>query len=531
MNTNQEEGLPTPAEPIEVTQNHPAPTEDIPEIDLSTEPAPAAEPVTAPVEDDIPVMEDPSDNDDVMTEAVRPIRPASTNVKQTHEIYSKNDKWDPDSTMVVLPTNTRARVNALVRTLPPISDATTKETMDWYRILEQGFYMGTNGWFEGAVERPGSQYVQYLQGERGPLGLARPKMEQFNGAKLTGDRALRRVYASIGIGDQLTFPLYHSGYWITLRAPTEAELIELEHRLTDTKVLLGRRTSGAIFSNQSAMMCADLMTFVEEHHYDNTLVEKDNWRKHLDVRDFPHLIWGMACTIWPAGFQYIRAVTGNTSRDDKLIRENLALSKLQWTDSSVFTDWQISHMSKRASSSMSEADIARYKSEFSIGLKARNTIDLGNDVKIVLDIPTVDKHINAGQRWIDGIVVATDRVFGMDQDEEERNKYIMDQARASLMREFSHWVKSIEIGTDVIESEEDINNSLAVYSQIDAMRDKYVEGIQKYMDDMMISVIAVTTNEPDETNVLPRFPHLLPIDPMSTFFILLSQKIRQIQAR
>lgn len=511
-----------PAEPTPSNTNFaPPPTSNFDEVEETVMPTQEQVPPT--------VTEANAQVADV-EETRRPERPHYGNVTQTAELYQPAPNWDDNAPTLILPSEEREWLMEATNTFPVVGKDTDEETNQWIATIEAGMAISTNNWMTKGVKRPGSKYVQAVQGERGPLSIARPKMEDFKGAKLTGERALRRVYSSIGVGSQLTFPLWHSGFWVTLRSPSEAELLELEHRITNSKVLLGRRTSGALFSNMSVAMNADLMDFIEEHYYDSSLVEKENWRQHLDTRDLPHLIWGLACTIWQNGFQYIRAVVGDTASSDRIIKETLNLGKLQWTDTSMLTPWQITHMSHRASSSMSTTDVIRYKNEF-IYKSKKQVVELGNDLRVVLKVPTVDEFLNSGQRWVDSIVVATDRVFGMNQDPDDRNRYILDQARASVMRQYAHWVEAIEIGEDVIEKPEDLEAALNVYSSQQEIRDKYVEGIQAFMDEILVSVIAVTTAEPNETNKLPRFPRLLPIDPATTFFILLSRKIALIRGR
>jgi hypothetical protein len=66
----------------------------------------------------------------------------------------------------------------------------------------------------------------------------------------------------------------------------------------------------------------------------------------------------------------------------------------------------------------------------------------------------------------------------------------------------------------------------------DALRDIYFDEIGKFIDDTTVSIIAVpAVNEVDPTDQFPRFPYMVPIDPLMVFFTLLVQKAKRITVR
>ena len=104
------------------------------------------------------------------------------------------------------------------------------------------------------------------------------------------------------------------------------------------------------------------------------------------------------------------------------------------------------------------------------------------------------------------------------------------------MRQYAHWIESVEAGGSLIDDIESIEQIVDTMSSVDEIRVKYFNEVIKYIDDSTMALIAVPTYEcPKCTEAQPapiaRFPHLLPIDVMSSFFTLLVQKLQKIHSR
>jgi hypothetical protein len=136
---------------------------------------------------------------------------------------------------------------------------------------------------------------------------------------------------------------------------------------------------------------------------------------------------------------------------------------------------------------------------------------------------------------VNDIVVMTDRVFGMDQDADARRNYISTQGKATMLRQYAHWIKYAEFGTSSTDQENRDEESLAgiLYdlSSDDQLRDAALRAVIQYAEDTTVSLIAVPTVDGREENIFPRHPHLLPIDALSVFFTLLKQKLQFILTR
>lgn len=438
---------------------------------------------------------------------------------------------------LAIPTTTEARAAQFLSKYPNVDMETSESGEAWGNAIAQArMTIYRNDQFRSTIDRDGANYRQSVPSEKGPLAAGVPRFkEDTGGNNWTGERAVLRVRALTGVGSIVQVPLWHSGLWITFKAPTEGALQELNRRLAEEKIVLGRQTHGLAYANSSVFFAGWLMDFALAHVYEHSLkpeiLEKKSLRQRISALDMPIIAWGLACSIWPRGFPYARSVLDPATQSTKIIREMVNVGKLLWTDLSSLTPWQISHMAQRHGANMSEQSLERYHDEFTRG-KGR-AIQLSDQISMMVKVPTVDEHLNSGQRWINNIVAMVDKAFGMPPGDNARNQYITEQGRASNMRQFGHWVESIVVGDSagVITHEETLEATLDALSANDEIRDAYFKGIRSFTEDSTMAVIAVPATEETDTAPLPRFPHLLPIDAMSVFFILLVQKVHQIQAR
>jgi hypothetical protein len=461
----------------------------------------------------------------------------SANVVQEYEIYNQDHSAGPaaleNGELLIIPADTEKRVEQYHEQRPNELIGDTEGERIWaQKLLDGEMTRATESQFQASVEREDSKWYQGIASENSKLMAARPRFSA-PGEPVTGQRAVQRVRALLGMGMYIQIPMWASGFWITLRAPTEGDLLDLFRRISDEKVTLGRRTYGLAFANSSSFIAAQLVQFAEEHMHDKTLKPSLDWRKCLKTSDLQTLAWGLACVIFPKGFQYSRSVLVGENQEKKEVKGLLDVSKMNFVDRSRLTEWQIAHMSRRMGNHTTEELLERYQAEFTLR-ERRVTLEQGLDM--TLQVPSIDEYLKAGSRWIDSITDMVDRSFQQPVNDEIRDRYISTQGKATVMRQFVHWVKNfIEVGSDgteaVIDDTETLDMLMNTLSEVDEVRKAYFAAIHKFVDDTTISVIATTAAAPSEENKLPRYPHLVPIDSLYTFFTLLVQKNNRIQAR
>lgn len=492
---------------------------------------PAVEPTTVP-----PVVPAPAPVAEEQEQpAVKPREPRapSTTVQQDAEVTAPLvDKFDSDRHVLLsIPPESREVIKEVLGNMPNIDLDETVAGQEWKMTLEAAAYsVPAKDYFTATMARGDARWRQTVGSERGPLAADAPKFSD-NTAKLTGERAVLRVRALTGLGSVVRIPLWHSGFWISFKAPTDGSLLELNRRLAEEKITLGRQTYGLAFANNSVMYNGWLMDFALAHIYDSSLKTElqDDMRNHISSLDIPTIAWGLACVIWPGGFPYARAILDQTTEENKVIKELLKIGKLQFVDNAALSPWQISHMAGRHGNTMTLDSVKRYRDEFVRG-KGR-LIQLSEKVSITLRNPSLDQYLASGQKWVNNIVSMVDRSLGMAPSDNARDQYIMEQGKASNMRQYAHFVESIEADGQTIDDAETIESVFDALSTDDKIRDVYFKGVREYIEDSTIAVIAIPVTEEGEKSPLPRFPHLLAIDATSVFFILLVQKVQHNQGR
>jgi len=384
--------------------------------------------------------------------------------------------------------------------------------------------------FEETLAREGSEFRQYLASEKGKISYASPKFGEAGVAKVTGEKAQLRVRALLGLGGILTIPLWHSGFHITIKTPSESALIELRRRIIEDKISLGRHTHGLAFSNVGSYITSWILNFILDHVYDTTLKDSRDLASKIKTPDLPILFWGLACSVWPKGFQYARSLmTEEGITNKQIVTGRINVGKLMWVDNTAFTKFQKAHMSNRMAGSMTEESIQRYQEDFVL-FKGRS-IEINEQLKINLKTPNAAEYILSGQQWVASLSQIVEQTFTDERDDvDNRNRAITEHANATLMRHYGHWVENIDVEGSIQADRETIDNILETLSEDTDTRKKFHEQVGKYIDDVTVALIAIPEVTQKGTGI-ERFPNLIPLDVISVFFTLLMQRVALILNR
>lgn len=447
---------------------------------------------------------------------------------------SIENTWDDSAENVILPSDAGSKLAESLKVAP-----NQKYDPKWVNALQLGVQTGLReDMMDKAVNKEGGHYTQGIEGNTGLLGGAEPRFKAVNNQSLQGETAVLRVLSHLGLGTMFQIPLWHTGIWITVRAPSESQLLELHRQYINDKVELGRNTYGLIFSNTTAYTVDRLVNFVIQNLHSTTLKDAGDLREIISSHDIPALIWGLATAIYPRGFQYSRACTVDPAKCNHVIQERLNLSKIQWTNKRSLTEGQIAHMGNRKIASMSKESVLNYQKELLDCQSREVTVceDTDEAIKVTFKIPTVSQYVASGHRWISDIVTMVNKTFGMDANEDERNEYIVSQGQASSIRQYRHWISSIGIDDNLIEGDEDIDTVLSQTSAADDFRNGVMEKLKTYIATSSISQIGIPTYKcpacgKDHESPLPQMTSIIPIDTIQVFFILLGQKIERLKIR
>ena len=453
------------------------------------------------------------------------------------------DAWNEDAETAIMPSATAALME---ETLASGGTAITVESDTrngvYSAIVGQSQLMvPMDEQFEASATREGAEWSQRISSPTGDIvgGVPRPKPK--TDGNWTTEQARTIIRSKMHLGSAYLIPLWHSGFWLLLRAPTEAELLTLQRQIAESKVAIGRQTYGLAFSNTTVYTSRHLIDFVLDHLIETSLQTTDatDLRQHILLPDLPLMVHAITCALYPSGFQYVRACTADIHNCRHLVREKLNLSRLLWTDQSKLTERQIKHMQSRARGSMTLDAVQLYRDSFLAGQDKKVQLDDG--LSVTLAISTLEQHLTAGYRWADMV----ERTYGnaLTSDPTARAAFLSTQVKATLMREYTHLVKSVavDIGEDedkVFDTTDIIETTLNDLTARDDIREKFMAAVKAYLDDSLVSMVAIPTydcpvcGKPQKvTTADSPYKELIPLDVAQTFFYLAHQRTENIKSR
>lgn len=474
-------------------------------------------------EQHIPQVESPQVVEPKVTLGQSPIKSVSEESLSSAEVQEK---------FLALLNVDMKELDQLSENYPKVDGATGEQGRAWLASYLQGLgHLLRGNSLSESVERAEATWRQKVSVGGEEIGAGRPRFGNSASGVISGEMALLKATSALGLGAVVQIPLWHTGIWVSIKAPSESALLELERRIANEKITLGRYTSGMIFSNTSIYTVSYVVNFILNHVYDASVknITQDALKALIKITDIPTLVWGMACAIYPNGYPYLRPCTTNPSECQHVVRGELNLSKLSWTDNNALTEWQRRLMSRR-SDKFSDEELKRYEEEHRRG--GSHTVALTDEMRVKLRVPTLIQYEQSGFSWVDGIVKLLEGSLGVSLKGKERDDYITDQGRLTALRQYTHWVDRVELNEDTIEDQETLELLLGAMSSDEKLATKFFEEVGKYIDNSTLSLIALPKYDCPACggeqhgdlhgNV---HPHLLPLDMVRIFFTLLDQRI------
>ena len=519
-------------EPPETLPTAPEPVLPVPPVPpVVAEPATVVEPITV-AEPIIPDTETP----------VTPAR-KQQRVKYTYDVNSKHKLTSGDT--VILPTNFRKETLDVMSSVPNIDIIDSDQAKDWADTVGEGLGLLTvQEVFVPTLEDETAEFTHDYKVNGMDISGTTPKFQTLENTNLKGERAVIRMISHLGMGSLFQVPLWHSGIRVTFKPPSESEIVELNRILMSDKIQLGRYTYGLAFSNITSYTINRLMDFAISHIYSTSVKDEDininNIKDHISSQDIFSFLWGFVCTMYPRGFKYRRACINNPEKCTYILEDTLNLTKLQWTNMLALTDWQKVHMSSRQDKVKDLASVNRYKEELVRTQSKRIEInkDQPDAISVLIKSPSVSEYIESGYNWIGSITDMVDRVLEKEANSDERNDLILQHGKASAIRQYAHWVASIEYETNVVDDKDTLNALLGILSADDEIRAEFIKGVIEYINSSTVSIIglpaydcpACGTSQEGEA-ISSVYKNIIPLDVVQLFFVLLTQRLERLSDR
>lgn len=460
------------------------------------------------------------------------------NVELTREFTAPLKKPIVDEYVAVI-SSTLQEFNNTVEQLPNLDYTRSQAGKQWLQdVIAASALLLRGGALMSTTEREGTLWKQTVNCEGSEVSAGAPQIgEAKRGEIIEGEKALLRVNAMLGLGSLIQTPLWHSGLWITFKAPSESSLLELDRRIAAEKVTLGRATNGLIFSNHSIYITYHVVNFALAHMYECSMkdVTPERLKEVILATDIPSLVWGLILTIYPNGYPMKQPCIKNPDSCQHVFEAMLNVAKLSWTDNHALSPAQKKHMVNRKARHTLEAlkeyqDAHDYQNRLGV-------VEVSPGVRMKLRVPTIAQHEASGFAWVDGIVKAADEAMGIDLRGQERDQYIQDQGRLTVLRQFGHWVDKIIVGEDaIIEDRQTIEETLGSMTRNEEYSDIITNAIGKYIDGTTISFIAIPKHScpkcgTEQETVASKHPRLIPLDVMQLFFIQAVQSTSRALSR
>lgn len=367
--------------------------------------------------------------------------------------------------------------------------------------------------------------------------------------EIRGEVALLKAAKILDLGEVIHIPLPHSGFWVTVSPPTEKDLIRFYNTMARAKTSLGRASQGYVFGNTSVSLNNDLVNFIKRNIMAVNFkdVAATDIEDKILLNDLPILIWGFARTIYANGFPY-RRLCDNRDRmgeDGNIIpgcndiqEVNLSLDKLLWIDNTMLNDTQKEIFSRQRAKSITLEDYQSFHAQSKFinktTFKYRN--EKGNGVDIDLRQPTLKDHFEDGLKWMDDLIDELDYTVAVDDlNKEEKDEQLEIFMRASMARNWSHYVEAIHIGDNVIKDRESIQSVLAKFGTNRDFSTKFTDAVVEFRNKSVIAGIGIPeyrcpkchhTNKGDEE--LKVLTNIIPLSATNLFFLMFITKFQMV---
>jgi len=238
--------------------------------------------------------------------------------------------------------------------------------------------------------------------------------------------------------DIIDIPLPHSGFWVTLQAPTLTTIVAFQNRISAELIRAGKDTNTIAFNNLGATVNTAIVDLICSHIRSYTLIcpDGDDVRNYISGNDYYSLVLGLLMSQYPKGTIITRYCKNNIVLDSDgrpkcnfSITGRVDLSAMMVRDDSQFTDSMLLTLSKRNPNSVSIEEVLEYQSKLAGKMTATKEITIydgsaaGTVLTLELAIPNIMNMCVNGVRWINKISKIAEEIFtSADNNVTKENK-------------------------------------------------------------------------------------------------------------
>ena len=367
--------------------------------------------------------------------------------------------------------------------------------------------------------------------------------------ELTGSQAALRFRSLLSVGNPVQIPLWHSGIWVTIKPPTQTDIINLQVALASSEIELGRDTNTLVYSNYSVVFTRIITEFIMRHLDMHTLKIDDgsDLREHISLHDYYPLVLGMLSCMYPKGLHVVKACSNNLKIDANkkpmcsfVGTADLDPNKLLWVDRTALSQRMLSHMANRLERSMSVDAVDEYKSGLTPTQDKEYTLqtDNGSEFKITFGIPNLKDYITNGERWVNNIIKKAESIFTDTDGVTEKNQKVDDLTMASVLGIYNMYVKQITMNeTSVVKDLDSITEILSIMSTDDKAFEGFLKSIEEYITSSSVAIVATPNyicpecGKDQNEGASGPFKELIPLNIVEHFFALCALRAERTRNR
>jgi len=368
---------------------------------------------------------------------------------------------------------------------------------------------------------------------------------------VSGIEAVMSLYNTLGVGKLIQVPLWHSGFWITLKAIKETDIIDLEMSIAENQIKLGRETSAMIYSNYSVVFNRIVMEFIVRHIQSVSIdvPNNNNISKYIRIQDLYPLVLGLIQSIYVKGFKDVRTCTNSTVLDDEtgkpkcnyIHEATVDPKKLLWVDRTKLTDKHIEHMSKRAPKAVTIDECKEYQRTLDIPFDKEIEVetDNGNKLQLGIESPYVNKYITSGEEWVNEVIKLAEKMFTDDMSAKEKSTRTYTYVKSSILNMYLHYVTYIKHSNGTVtKNKGDIKELLSILSTDSKAFKNILVGIRKFMNESVMAIVGITSfvcpecgEIQEDKDSKEEFRDIIPLNMIENFFDLCVLKVNKISTR
>ena len=362
-----------------------------------------------------------------------------------------------------------------------------------------------NGIFADNINNPENDYVNHL--EFGGAKLNTRTINISTNQKLTQESAIARIYGLLGVGEVVQVPLWHSGFWVTIKPIKQKDFINLYTELTNSNVELGRLTNTLIYSNYSVVFTRILTEFIISNitEYTIKLTDDASLLDYIKIQDLFPLANGIISAMYPKGLDIVKSCVNTLKFDSKSnepmcdysIAAKVDSKKLLWVNRKALDKYMINHMSKRTAGSVSMAEVKEYQSRLK---KRSETVitgksETGVTVKFDISMPLLKDYIEAGERWVNSLIADTEKLYTPQDTDQDKHTRLTDVIASSRLNTYNSYIEKVTFidskGTETtFEKPEAIKEVLDTISGDQTLFIDVLTHISKFISNSSIAIIA-----------------------------------------